>query len=71
LPRETEPLLGLSRLVFLASAIPALVMVIQVLPLGYVNVANPIWESTQQALGHAIVGSIGIDTGAGLLGLIQ
>jgi hypothetical protein len=33
--------------------------------------ANPIWESTRQALGSAIAGSIGIDTGAGLLGLIQ
>ena len=72
LPRiETEPLLGLSRLVFLASAIPALVMIVQLLPLGYVNLANSIWESTQQALGRPIVGSIGIDTGAGLLGLIQ
>ena len=48
---ETEPLLGLSRLVLVAAAIPALSMIIQVLPFGYVNVANPIWESTQQALG--------------------
>jgi hypothetical protein len=50
-PAETEPLLGLSRLVLVAAAIPALSMIIQVLPFGYVNVANPIWESTQQALG--------------------
>ena len=46
-------------------------MIIQALPLGYVGIANPAWESTQQALGYAVVGSIGIDTGAGLLALTQ
>ena len=68
---ETEPLLGLFRLVLVVGAIPALWMIIQLLPLGYIGLANPIWETTRQALAHAIVGSIGVDTGAGLLGLIQ
>ena len=68
---ETEPLLGLFRLVLVLGAIPALWMIIQLLPLGYIGLANPIWETTRQALAHAIVGSIGVDTGAGLLGLIQ
>ena len=68
---ETEPLLGLFRLVLAVGAILALWMIVQLLPLGYIGVANPIWQSTQQALGFAIAGSIGIDTGAGLLGLIQ
>jgi hypothetical protein len=68
---ETEPLLGLFKLVLVLGAIPALWMIIQLLPLGYIGLANPIWETTRQALAHAIVGSIGVDTGAGLLGLIQ
>jgi hypothetical protein len=68
---QTEPLLGLFRLVLAVGAILALCMIVQLLPLGYIGVANPIWQSTQDALGSAIAGSIGIDTGAGLLGLIQ
>jgi hypothetical protein len=68
---ETGPLLGLFRLALAVGAVLALWMIVQLLPLGYIGVANPIWESTGQALGFAIVGSIGIDTGAGLLGLIQ
>jgi hypothetical protein len=39
--------------------------------LGYIGLANPISETTRQALAHAIVGSIGVDTGVGLLGLTQ
>jgi hypothetical protein len=68
---EIEPLLGPFRLVLILGAIPALWMSVQLLPLGYIGVANPVWGSTRQALGFAIAGSIGIDTGAGLLGLIQ
>jgi hypothetical protein len=71
LSEEIEPLLRLFRLVLVAGAIPVIWMIIQLLPLGYIGIANPIWQSTQQALGFAIAGSIGIDTGAGLLGLIQ
>ena len=70
-PAETQSLLELSRWVFILGAIPALWMIVQLLPLGYVGIANPVWESTQQALGYAVAGSIGIDTGAGLLGFIQ
>jgi len=68
---EMASLVGLFRLVLVVGAIPALWMVIQLMPLGYIGLANPIWESTRQALAYAIVGSIGVDTGAGLLGLIQ
>ena len=68
---EMASLVGLFRLVLVVGAIPALWMIIQLMPLGYIGLANPIWESTQQALAYAIVGSIGVDTGAGLLGLIQ
>jgi len=66
---ETEALLGLFRLVLVVGAIPALWMIIQLLPFGYIGLANPVWESTGQALAHAIAGSIGVDIGAGLLGL--
>ena len=62
---------GLFRLVLVAGAIPALWVIIQLLPLGNIGVANPVWQSTRQALVYAIVGSIGVDTGAGLLGLTQ
>ena len=68
---ETEPLLGLFKLVLVLGAIPALWMIIQLLPLGYIGLANPIWQTTRQALAHAIVGSIGVDIGAGLLGPIH
>jgi len=68
---EAQSLLRLSRLVLAIGAVLALWLIVQLLPLSYVGVANPIWESTQQALGFGIAGSIGIDTGAGLLGLIQ
>jgi hypothetical protein len=69
--QETEPLLGSFRLVLAFGAILALWMIVQLLPLGYIGLANPIWQSTEQALGFAIAGSIGIDIGAELLGLIQ
>jgi hypothetical protein len=65
---ETEPLLGLFRRVLLVGATPALWMIIQFLPLEYIGIANPIWQSTRQAL--AIVGSIGVDTDAGLLAIL-
>lgn len=68
-PADLQSLLKLSPRVFLFGAIPALWMIIQVLPLGYVGVANPVWESAQSTLGHTIAGSIGIDIGSGLLAL--
>ena len=67
---ETEPLLGLSRLVLVAAAIPALSMIIQVVPFGYVNCQSDLGNYPTGAW-LAIVGSIGIDTGVGFLGLIQ
>jgi hypothetical protein len=70
-PRDTAPQLGSVQLALILGAIPALWMIIQLLPLGSIGVANPIWESTRQALGYGIAGSIGVDTGAGVLGLIE
>jgi hypothetical protein len=68
-PANLQSLHKLSRPAFLFGAVPALWMIIQVLPLGYIGVANPVWESAQSTLGHTIAGSIGIDTGSGLLAL--
>jgi len=70
-PADTQSLLKLCRPVFLFASIPAFWMIIQMLPLGYVGLANPIWESVQSILGQRIVGSIGIDTGSELLVLCQ
>jgi hypothetical protein len=70
-PAQIQSVVQWSGLVFLLGAIPALWMIIQLLPLGYFGIANPVWETTQQTLGYAVTGSIEIDTGAGLIGLIQ
>ena len=54
LSQETEPLLGSFRLVLALGAILALWMIVQLLPLGYIGIANPVWQSTQQALVFAM-----------------
>ena len=70
-PAQAKSWPELSGVAVVVPLIPALWMMIQVLPLGYLGIANPVWQTTQQALGHAVVGSIAIDTGAGILGVIQ
>ena len=57
-PAEAKSLLDLSRPVLVLAAVPALWMIIQILPLGYLGIENPIWPTTQQALGHPIAGSL-------------
>ena len=47
---ETEPLLGLFQLVLVVGAIPALWMIIQLLPLGYIGLANPGLTRSPEAL---------------------
>ena len=42
---ETEPLLGLFRLVLAVGANLALWMIVQLLPLGYTGMANPVWKA--------------------------
>jgi hypothetical protein len=53
----------------LVATIPALWMVVQILPLQNLGVANPIWKSTAAAIGRSIDGSISIDPGATLISL--
>ena len=55
----------------IVSAIPALWMLIQILPLKVIGLANPIWESATAALGGLPSGSISIDPGATLMALVQ
>jgi hypothetical protein len=70
-PADTQSLLRLSRPLVLFGAVPALWMIIQMLPLGYVGLANPVFESAQSTLGQTVAGSIAIDTGSELLALCQ
>jgi hypothetical protein len=53
--------------VAVVAAVPALWMLIQLLPLQQVRLAHPIWESAAAALGRPLAGSISIDPGATLI----
>jgi hypothetical protein len=68
-PGETEFLLSVIRPVVAILAVPALWMLIQVLP--FKALAHPIWSSAESALRHPIGGSISIDIGATVLALGQ
>jgi hypothetical protein len=61
-PGETKFLLSTVRRGLVVAAIPALWMVIQLLPIGFL--ANPVWASAEAALGSSRHGSITIDVGA-------
>lgn len=52
-------------------AIPALWMLIQLLPIPIVALNNQIWASAASALGHPLAGAMTIDIGATLLSLTQ
>jgi hypothetical protein len=66
-PGETEFFLSFSKRAATLVAIPALWMLIQVLPLPFL--AHPIWTSAETAIGHPIKGSISIDIGASVMAL--
>ena len=66
-PGETKFLLSSIRRAVVVAAIPALWMVIQLLPIGFL--ANPIWASAEAALGSSRHGSITIDVGATVMAL--
>lgn len=68
---ELDFLLSVIRPAALLATIPALWMLIQVLPLGAIGLANPMWESTSAALGRPLAGTISIDTGATLISLAR
>ena len=66
-PGETKFLLLSIRRGLVVAAIPALWMVIQLLPIGFL--ANPVWVSAEAALGSSRHGSITIDVGATVMAL--
>jgi hypothetical protein len=69
---ETDFLLSIIRPVAVLAVIPALWMLVQIVPLkSGSGLAHPIWQSAEQALGHPISGSISIDPGATLLAFAQ
>jgi hypothetical protein len=68
-PGETEFLISITWPIAAIAAIPALWMLIQILPLR--PLAHPIWSSAESALGHRIEGSISIDMGASVMALGQ
>ena len=57
--------------VAIVAAIPALWMLIQILPLQTVGLANPIWKSAAIALGRPLAGSISVDPGATFISLVR
>jgi hypothetical protein len=68
-PVETKFLLSTVRPAVVIAAVPALWILLQVLPLG--AFAHPIWTSARSALGHPITGTISVDPGMTAIGLCQ
>ena len=70
-PGEASFLAIVIRPVIVVAAVPALWMLVQVLPLKTVGLAHPIWESVATALGRPLAGSISIDPGDTLISLVR
>ncbi len=68
-PGETEFLVSVITKLIIVAAIPALWVLLQVLPLGVL--AHPIWTSAEKALGLPIAGVISVDPGASVIALGQ
>jgi hypothetical protein len=68
-PGEIGFLLSVVRPAAVVAAVPALWVLVQVLPLRVL--ANPIWKSAETALGHPIAGTISVDPGASVIALGQ
>ena len=68
-PGETEFLVSIIRTLIVVAAVPAVWVLLQVLPLGVL--AHPIWSSAGQALGHPVRGAISVDPGASVIALGQ
>jgi hypothetical protein len=66
-PVETQFFLSFARPAAVLTAVPALWILIQVLPLPFL--AHPIWASAEAAIGHPIRGTISIDIGASMMAL--
>jgi hypothetical protein len=58
-----------SRPVLIAAAVPAVLMIMQMLPLPFL--ANPVWTSVSAGFPHGVAGSISIDIGATAIALAR
>jgi hypothetical protein len=68
-PGETGFLVSIVRPPAVIGAVPALWVLVQVLPLSVL--AHPIWKSAETALGHPIASTISVDPGASVIALGQ
>jgi hypothetical protein len=68
-PHDAGILMRLLRPALIVATLPAIWMLLQVLPAGPLGLANPIWESAEGALGLRLRDSISIDPGATVLAL--
>ena len=66
---EAKFTVSLIRPLAFVGALPAIWMLIQVLPLPIVGLGNPIWQSTAQIVDQSMWGSISVDIGATLISL--
>src|SRR5262249_53998203 len=70
-PGEANFLSSVIRPVAIASAVPAIWMLIQAMPLQSSGLAHPIWKTTAASLGLPLAGSISVDPGATLISFVQ
>jgi hypothetical protein len=70
-PGEAEFLSSLIRPVALVAVLPALAILIQLMPLRSIGLANSIWQSAATALSRPVIGSITVDPGATLICLAR
>ena len=68
-PGQADHFFTLARPVAIVVAIPAVWILVQMLPLGILGISNPIWDSASVGIGHPIRGGISIDPGFTLLSL--
>jgi hypothetical protein len=68
-PGETKFFASIMGPLMVVAAVPALWMVVQVIPLG--TFAHPMWKSAEAALGRPLTGAISIDLGISILALVQ
>jgi hypothetical protein len=66
-PGETEFLVSVPRLFFVTTAIPAVWIVVQILPLYWFT--HPIWRSAATVFQHPVVGTISADPGVSIIAL--
>jgi hypothetical protein len=70
-PGQADHFLTLARPVAIVAAVPAIWLIVQMLPLGIAGLSNPIWGSADTVIGHPVRGLISIDPGFTLLSLCR